>query len=97
MRSIALPFQNNLERFILEYYVIYDLKDNVVAYCDDIVELINFTKLRLKDIHYKFRKNSFDDTFNYYVFIIINKKKYKIYKFFDEKVERPFFVCYNFF
>lgn len=76
----------------MEYYVIYDLNDNVVAYCDDIVELINFTKLRLKDIHYKFRKNSFN-----YVFIIINKKKYKIYKFFDEKVERPFFVCYNIF
>ena len=41
---------------ILEYYVIYDLNDNVVAYIDTLDELATFTNLRKKQLKYKLKK-----------------------------------------
>lgn len=76
----------------MEYYVIYDLYDNIIAYCDNKIELSCFLNLRVKDINYKFKIAKLD-----YIISLLDNKKVKIYKFFSEKVERPFFVCYSFF
>jgi len=32
------------------YFVIYDVNDNVVAYCDSLEELLNFTKVRKNNL-----------------------------------------------
>lgn len=49
---------------ILEYYVIYDLNDNIIAYIDTLEELAIFTNLRKKQLKYKLKNKSFI----YYVF-----------------------------
>lgn len=32
------------------YFVIYDLNDNILAYCDNINELLSFTKVRKNNL-----------------------------------------------
>jgi len=59
---------------ILEYYVIYDLNDNVVAYIETKQELSRYTGLRTFDITYKFKNKSFIECY-------INRKSYFVYKF----------------
>lgn len=56
------------------WFVIYDLTDNIVRYCDDLDELVNFTKLRKKQIVYKFKNRD-------YIFYQVNGSYCKIYKF----------------
>ena len=75
----------------MEYYIVYDLNDNIIAYCDNKLELSNFLNLRIKDINYKFKNTKLD-----YIISLFENKKVKIYRFYCEKVERPFFVCYSF-
>lgn len=58
----------------LEYYLIYDLNDNLIAYIDTKKELSNFTGLRIKDINYKFKQKN-------HIYSFLNKKIYVIYKF----------------
>lgn len=58
----------------MEYYVIYDLKDNLVCYIETKEELSCYTGLRLRDINYKFKRKNF-------VLIKRNKQLLKIYKF----------------
>ncbi|MDD6277238.1 MAG: hypothetical protein PUA55_01530 [Mycoplasma sp.] len=60
----------------MEYYVIYDLNDNIVAYCDTLKELSYYTGLRTFDINYKFKKTLSD-----YILFDMSNNRYKIYKF----------------
>ena len=56
----------------MEYYVIYDLNDNVVAYIDTLDELATFTNLRKKQLKYKLKNKSFI----YYIFEDTYRKIY---------------------
>ena len=49
---------NLSERFILEYYVIYDKDDNLVAYCENIDELSKFVNRRKKELKYRFKNRN---------------------------------------
>ena len=60
----------------MEYFVIYDLNDNIVAYIDNKYELCNFTKVRLDGIGYRFKNRNF-------INVLLNNKIYKVYRFFD--------------
>lgn len=45
----------------MEYYVIYDKDDNLVAYCENIEELSNFVNRRKRELKYRFKnKNVFN-------------------------------------
>lgn len=45
----------------LEYYVIYDKDDNLIAYCENIEELCNFVNRRKRELKYRFKnKNVFN-------------------------------------
>lgn len=63
-------------------YVIYDLRDNLIAYLDDISELSLFTGLRIKDINYKFNISK-NDCILYFSKLNNRDKKniFKIYRF----------------
>lgn len=57
----------------MEYYVIYDLKDNLVAFIDSLEELATFTNLRKKQLKYKLK----DTEFIYYTYENTYRKIYK--------------------
>lgn len=40
----------------MEYYVIYDLNDNIVAYCDSEKEVISFTGIRKDNLRKRIKK-----------------------------------------
>lgn len=45
----------------MEYYVIYDKDDNLIAYCENIDELSNFVNRRKRELKYRFKdKNIFN-------------------------------------
>lgn len=45
----------------MEYYVIYDKNDNLVAYCENIDELAKFVNRRKRELKYRFKdKNLFN-------------------------------------
>ncbi len=58
----------------MDYFIVYDLNDNLVAYLDNIYELVSYTGLRIYDINYKFKDHDF-------IISRISKKTFKIYKF----------------
>lgn len=58
----------------MEYYVIYDLNDNVIAYIESKIELSLYTGLRIYDINYKFKHSD-------YILSYVDKKEVKIFKF----------------
>ena len=39
----------------MEYYVIYDKDDNLIAYCENIDELSKFVNRRKKELKYRFK------------------------------------------
>lgn len=57
----------------MEYYVIYDKNDNLIAYCENIDELSKFVNRRKKELKYRFKDR---DLFNIEV-----PNWLKIYKF----------------
>ena len=57
----------------MEYYVVYDKYDNLIAYCDNLDELSNFVHRRKKELKYRFKTKNL-----YYIQI---PKVLKIYKF----------------
>lgn len=57
----------------MEYYVIYDKNDNLIAYCENIEELSNFVKRRKKELKYRFKNKN--------LFNIQEPNYLKIYKF----------------
>lgn len=58
----------------MDYYVVYDLNDNVIAYLETKVELSNFCGIRVKDINYRFKNKKF-------IPVYINSRIFKIYRF----------------
>lgn len=69
----------------MEYYVIYDKDDNLVAYCENIEELSNFVNRRKRELKYRFKDRN--------VFNIQVPTLFKIYKFSWGVVPR-LFLCY---
>lgn len=57
----------------MEYYVIYDKNDNLIAYCENLDELSKFVNRRKKELKYRFKNR---DLFNVQVPNLL-----KIYKF----------------
>lgn len=55
------------------YFVIYDFKDNLICYIDNLEELSNFTNLRKKHLKYKLKNKKFI----YYIFEDTYRKIYK--------------------
>ena len=44
----------------MEYFVIYDKSDNIVAFCEDLDELSKFVNRRKKELKYRLKnKNTF--------------------------------------
>ena len=57
----------------MEYYVIYDKDDNIIAFCEDLEELSNFVNRRKKELKYRLK-----DKDTYYIQV---PKLIKICKF----------------
>ncbi len=58
----------------MEYYVIYDLNDNIIAYINTLEELSLYTQLRKKQLKYKLKNKDF-------IYYIYSNTYRKIYKF----------------
>lgn len=58
----------------MEYFVIYDLEDNIIAYVDSLEELSLVTKLRKRQLKYKLKNKNF-------IYYIYGNSYRKIYKF----------------
>ena len=58
---------------LLEYYVIYDKNDNIIALCEDLDELSKFVNRRKKELKYRFKNKN--------LFYIQVPNLLKIYKF----------------
>lgn len=59
-----------------DYFVVYDMKDNIVCYLHNIYDFSDFTGIRIRDINYKFNKSKTN-----FINIKRNKQLLKIYKF----------------
>lgn len=57
----------------MEYYVIYDKNDNLIAFCEDLDELSKFVNRRKKELKYRFKSKN--------IFCIQIPNLLKIYKF----------------
>lgn len=60
------------------YYVIYDMKDNIVGYFSNLDELSAFTQLRKRELKYKLK-------FRNFIYFRDNSSYKKIYKFYIEE------------
>ncbi len=62
----------------MEYYVIYDIDDNIVAYLEDFKELKKYLpNYRDRDI-----KRRFLNSCNNFIQIIIDNNLFRVYKFY---------------
>lgn len=59
----------------MEYFVAYDMHDNIIAYINNLLELSLFTGLRIYDINYKFKEKD-------YILCDLNGERLQIYKFY---------------
>ena len=61
------------------YFVMYDLKDNLLCFFDSFEELVSCTKIKIKtsQLNYYFNHNVGRD----YVYLCINGTYFKLYKF----------------
>ena len=57
----------------MEYYVIYDNNDDLIAFCENLDELSRFVNRRKKELKYRFKNKN--------IFCIEIPKLLKIYKF----------------
>ncbi len=57
----------------MEYYVIYDNNDNLIALCEDLDELSKFVNRRKRELKYRFKNKD--------IFYIQVPNLLKIYKF----------------
>lgn len=57
----------------MDYYVVYDKDDNIIALCDDLDELSKFVNRRKKELKYRFKDRNM-----YYIQV---PNLLKIYKF----------------
>ncbi len=61
----------------MDYFVLYDLSDNIICYFDNFNELKRFLpNYRDRDIKRRFVKSNLN-----FIKIIIDKSMYKLYKF----------------
>lgn len=60
----------------MEYFVLYDLNDNVICYYDNLDDFISKYKYAKKEINRKYR-NSLTN----YIYLIIEQQFFKLYKF----------------
>lgn len=58
----------------MEYYVIYDLKDNIIAYIETLEELSSFTSLKKKYLKFHLKDRE-------YLFYVYDNSYRKIYKY----------------
>ena len=72
----------------MEYYVIYDNNDNLIALCEDLDELSKFVNRRKRELKYRFKNKD--------IFYIQVPNLLKIYKFNWGFVVPQFFLCYSF-
>lgn len=70
----------------MEYYVIYDKNDNLIAYCENLDELSEFVNRRKRELKYRFK---YKNVFNIQVPNLL-----KIYKF-SWGVVPQLFLCYS--
>lgn len=56
------------------YYVIYDFNDNLVAYCDNKIELSRFCGIPINSVNYRFKNRNF-------IKVVISNKFFKVYRF----------------
>ena len=73
----------------MDYYIIYDKNDNLIAYCENLDELSEFVNRRKKELKYRLKNKN-----RYYIQI---PNLLKIYKFSWKKLSEVvprFFVCY---
>ena len=59
------------------YFMLYDLNDNIVCYFESYDELLKWIKIPLKYLVFKF-KNAQE-----YINVIVDKKMYKLYTYTD--------------
>lgn len=57
----------------MEYFVIYDNHDNIVAYCENLKELSAFVNRPLRELKYRFKNSS--------IYQVQIPKVFNIYKF----------------
>ena len=57
----------------MEYYVVYDKNDNIVAFCEDLEELSIFVNRRKRELKYRFKNKN--------IFCIQVPTLLRIYKF----------------
>ena len=57
----------------MEYFVIYDKDDNLIAFCENLDELSKFVDRRKKELKYRFKNKN--------IFYIQIPNLLKIYKF----------------
>ena len=65
------------------YFVLYDLNDNIIAYFDNFVELSKIFNYRLCDLVFQFNKIGKN-----IVIVVIDNKKYKLVTFKGENYEK---------
>lgn len=58
----------------MQYFILYDNNDNIVAYFDNKIEMCNFTGIRFRDVNYRFKNKNF-------IKVVIDNILYKLYVF----------------
>lgn len=58
------------------YFVLYDLNDNIVGYFDNFEDLSRILKYRLSDLVHEYNRNNTDN-----IIVIIDNNKYKLATF----------------
>ena len=62
----------------MDYYVVYDLNDQIVCFINNIFELHLFTNLPFIEIRRKFKLNS-----NIFFTFVSSGRQFKVYRFVD--------------
>lgn len=70
MNYNSKTFKNN------NYFILYDLKDNILCYYDNFKELSKIINYRLSDLVHEYNRNKTN-----IINIIIDKEKYKLATF----------------
>ena len=60
----------------MEYYVLYDLNDNIICYFDNLTEISEKFGYPIKELNRKYR-NSLDDSIN----LVLENAYYKLFYF----------------
>ena len=57
----------------MDYFIVYDKNDNIIALCEDLDELSKFVNRRKKELKYRFKSKN--------IYNILVPNLLKIYKF----------------